>query len=277
MKSCERAKPPVVVVTPTLGTSKYLDETMASVVSQRVAIRHILVCPAGVAAELRRRYPAVEVIVEASAGGLYAAVDRGLATLSDWEWFTYINDDDLLSPAFSDVALEHCIEANFNRIAYGDVRYIDSDGRSLGLMPTERKSKYLLELFRNHMPPLTQQGTLISRSVFVALGGLASEFKLCSDTYFFIRALLADITFQYYAREVAAYRIAAGQLSAEQSRMMAETKQIDSLLFPNRPGCNEYGTVMRFRLMNWRRYMSRIRAVRLKRTSRMFLESSRRT
>ena len=47
----------LLVLTPTLGTSPYLDETVRSIERLEWPIEHVLVCPVGKIAELARRFP----------------------------------------------------------------------------------------------------------------------------------------------------------------------------------------------------------------------------
>ena len=45
----------------------------------------------------------------------------------DWQWFTYINDDDELGPEFSRIAERHFARADPEPVVYGNVRVIDED------------------------------------------------------------------------------------------------------------------------------------------------------
>lgn len=264
-----------VVVTPTLGRSKYLADTVESVAVQSEPILHILVCPESQLEELATRFPNAYVLAERGKQGLYAAVNQGLAAAGDWEWFSYINDDDLLAPGFSSVIRKHCASQE-NGIAYGDVRYIDSRGKSLGLVPVEADTRYLTSLFESGIPALTQQGTIVPRKWYDALDGFSSEYRLCADHDFWIRALLNHVPMRYYRVEVAAYRIVAGQLSANQEQMRSELRAIERRRFNRERGNPSLFIRMRFRVRNWRRYLERVIALGLVNSGDMFSGSSRR-
>src|SRR4051812_41225063 len=87
----------LLVVTPTLGSSVYLDQTVESVTSQSINILHVLVTPESMVAPLQARYRHAVVLADAGKeAGLYGAINVALTDLNqEWEWFTYINDDDL--------------------------------------------------------------------------------------------------------------------------------------------------------------------------------------
>jgi Ca2+-binding RTX toxin-like protein len=67
----------LLVVTPTLGESPWLEETISSVAAVAGAPEHVLVAPADKVAALARRYPRVAVVAEPG-GGMYAAINAGL-------------------------------------------------------------------------------------------------------------------------------------------------------------------------------------------------------
>ena len=76
----------LLVLTPTLGTSSYLGETLRSVAGLGAAVRHVLVCPPVMQDELRRRAPSAEIIADTGAG-VYAALNRGLQVGGEWDAF----------------------------------------------------------------------------------------------------------------------------------------------------------------------------------------------
>ena len=102
------ATPSLLLLTPTLGTSPYLDASVASVAGLGLSVHHLLVCPAGQTGVLGQRFPGRTVVADAGReGGLYGALNAGLAAADalglSWEWFTSLNDDVLLSPGFAEL------------------------------------------------------------------------------------------------------------------------------------------------------------------------------
>lgn len=108
----------ILVVTPTLGESPWLAETVASVAALRIPGAHVLVAPEAAVGKLAARFPGVTVVPEPG-GGMYAAVNAGLAAVQGWEAFTYINDDDLLLPGFTAVVERASHAAGTPLLAYG--------------------------------------------------------------------------------------------------------------------------------------------------------------
>ena len=55
-------------------------------------------------------------------GGLYGALNAGLAATVEtpWDWYTYINDDDLLSLGFGEMMTRHDARGDLATVAYGE-------------------------------------------------------------------------------------------------------------------------------------------------------------
>ena len=253
-----------LVITPTLGDSPFLPESVAAVRALRgkVILRHVLAVPASEVERVAEIHPDCEVIADAGReGGMYGAINRGLSSVPDWDWFTYINDDDLLTPATSRVIAAHCRSENKDVIAYGDVRNMRGDGTSLGLQTVERSPRYFRALLRQGISVFTQQGALVSREVTRKLGGFNSSLRLCGDLDFWVRAIEAGCGFKYYPGEVARFRLRAGQLSGDTHRLVEEWYAIVRGIAaePISPLQLRWAR-WRFRAMNAARYVQRIRA-----------------
>lgn len=215
----------VLVVTPTLGTSPWLAETVESVARLGLAGEHVLVAPAAAGAELARRFPAVRVVAEPG-GGMYAAINAGLRAMEDWDAFTYINDDDLLLPRFAEVVAR--IGKGGVQVGYGGVRLIDKDGRRLGAIPISPVPALNRLLYAQRIEPVYQHGTLTARAVVEAGGGFDESFRYCGDSDFYGRACLAGAKFVCATTgAVAAFRLRAGQLTKHLAAMQAEHERME--------------------------------------------------
>jgi hypothetical protein len=250
----------MLVVTPTLGTSPWLAETVASVARLPVAGRQVLVCPAAVRAELEKRFPSVQVVTEPG-GGMYAAINAGLAAVPDWEACTYLNDDDVLLPNFAAVARALAGAAGRPMIAYGGVRLIDAQGRRLGAIPVSPDPALNRALYALRIEPVYQHGTLISRAAMDALGGFDAALRFCGDSEFLARACLKDVPFvRVRGGAVAAFRLHAGQLTKNRPAMLAERAQVDAklgLLAPPPAGRRGWARLV-FRVANLPWYVERV-------------------
>jgi glycosyltransferase involved in cell wall biosynthesis len=219
-----------LVVTPTLGESAWLADTVASVAAQRSACIHVLVAPAPAVAALAARFPHTTVAPE-SGEGMYAAINAGLRAARDWDAFTYINDDDRLLPRFSavvDTAARHDNEA---LVVYGGVQLIDARGRRLGAIPISPRPAFNRSLYAQRIEPVYQHGTLFTRKAVEQLGGFDESFRFCGDSELLARACIKGVPFARAPRgEVAAFRLRAGQLTKNRAALTAERIRVDEKL-----------------------------------------------
>lgn len=252
----------LLVVTPTLGRSPWLPETVASVAASAGDARHVLVAPASEVASLAARFPRVRVEAEPR-GGMYAAINAGLAAVGDWEACTYLNDDDLLLPAFAAIRRAVCsLGGREPWIVYGGVRLIAADGRRLGAIPISSSPANNRALYAQRIEPVYQHGTVVSRAVIDRLGGFDATLRFCGDSEFLARASQAGVPFVCATRrEAAAFRLRAGQLTKDRAAMIAERKWVDTrlglLVAP--PSRTLRVARWRFRLQNLGIYLERIR------------------
>ena len=257
-------KDTLLVLTPTLGRSAFLEETRASVASLGPDVLHVMVCPLNRIADLRLRYPECRVVADAGpAGGIYGALNAGLTAVGeDWDWFTYINDDDTLGPDFGTMLRAHIHQTTPEDVTYGNVRLIDESSEPFGYVTTERNPRYLPHILHQHISPLNQQGMLFSRRVVAELGGFDLRYKLCADLDFWVRACAAGREFRYYPLEVGQFRVRPGQLSGDVGLTRLEFSEVVRRNLASPPGINELRFArLRYRWQNLPRYLTRLRRV----------------
>lgn len=268
----------LLIVTPTLGTSLYLDETMASAHNLPCRVLHVISCPANRVPELSDRYPRCRVVADAGPpGGIYGALNMALQAVANdsWDWFTYINDDDSLGNAFPEALATHLRRSEPEPVVYGNVRLIDDDSAPFGWITTEPDSSKLPLMLHQTVSPLNQQGMLFSRAVVEHLEGFDLSYKLCADLDFWVRALVAGFGFRYMPQELGRFRIRTGQLSSDIGRTRTEFREIVAHHFPDRPSASVLiAAQLRYRLINIPRYMERFRHRGL-RTSEALLSDGR--
>jgi hypothetical protein len=221
----------LLVVTPTLGTSPWLEETVASVAALPCNWGHVLVAPAARVAELRETFPRVSVLAEPG-GGMYAAINAGAAASANWDVLTYLNDDDVLLPHFAGV-VQAAVTGGGEQplIAYGGVRLIDADGQRLGAIPISAIPSHHRALYAQRLEPVFQHGTVVTRAAWARLGGFDPTLRFCGDSEFLARACVAGVPFACATRqEVAAFRLRAGQLTKHRAAMTAERTLVDEKL-----------------------------------------------
>ncbi len=258
-------KRPLLILTPTLGTSPYLEQTVRSIDQLGLPVHHVLVCPADKIAELAQRFPGRRVVADAGPeGGLYGALNAGLAASADtpWDWYTYLNDDDLLTEEFAGMLSRHAARYDLASVAYGDVRTIDEDGASLGLMTVESNPGYFPALLQGGISPVGQQGMVFGAPVVRALSGYDLRYSVCADLDFWARACAQGFKFQYHGMEVGRFRVRRGQISGDVSLLSRQMEEITRQHFatPVSSAARRFAR-WRYRCRNLPRYLGRLRVV----------------
>jgi hypothetical protein len=150
----------LLVITPTLGTSRYLNETVKSlsVVSNCSGweLCHVIVCPKLQVEQLSNRYPSSIIIIETGLG-LYSAINDCLRQFAySCDYWTYLNDDDTLRDGFTK-ALK---SVDQNSITYGTVMLIDSSGCELGEVTRLVFGRWMKYALAGRRSPINQQGAV---------------------------------------------------------------------------------------------------------------------
>ena len=257
------AEPRVLVVTPTLGESRLLDETVRSVARQGLAIRHVLSAPAARQAALRSRYLQTHVVTDLGrTGGIYGALNAALNASrdADWDWFTYINDDDALLPGFGTALRHHTRWEEPEPVIYGDVAAVDGDSRPISLVTVESDPAWIPALLQQGISPLMQQGLVMHRSVVQRLAAFDLRYRLCADLDFWLRAYAGGAAFRYYPMRLAQFRIHVGQLSGATAVTQREQAEIVRRHLPETvPAGRRRFACWRYRARNLPRYLARVR------------------
>lgn len=246
-----------LVITPTLGRSIWLTETCASVASLGAGVRHRLVCPGGVADRLSREYTACEIEV-CDESGVYAALNQGLATAGEWDFYTWINDDDLLDARGVKSGLERLRGGRSLGVVYGRVDYCDGSMRNLGPLPVESAPRRLHALFAAGLPAFSQHGTWVRRAVADRLKGFDLRYRLAGDYDYWARALVGGASFEYVPERVGFYRLRAGQLSGDIASLSKELEDSRARHFghsgPGRGRLRRWAFRLRHAPDVWRRW-----------------------
>jgi hypothetical protein len=223
----------MIIITPTLGRSLYLPETVKYCKIHAPFARHVLCCPASECDRLRRLFPHCQVLAEpAGSRGVYAALNASLrATINESEWISYINDDDSLMPGFAKI-YEKARQLTGPAIIYGEVQMISGDSQLITRMAVARRRWHIGHYFRIGRVPFTQQGTIIATAVFKQLGLFDERYSLIADTDFFQRAFAARVPIHFVKAIAARYRIRPGQLSSDIPTQKRELAQMIALYPP---------------------------------------------
>jgi hypothetical protein len=246
-----------------LGETPLLEAAVRSITLQRASIQHVIAAPAVTQEHLQQWFPDARVVPDqGKIGGLYGAINAALAgASSDWTWFTYLNDDDLLTPCVSDMLFRHLDSGAREGVIYGDVDLIDEAGKPISRITTERSPGLIPALLQEEISPLMQHGTLFRRDVVERLGGFDTRYRLCADLDFWLRAYVGGAGFRHYGLRVAQFRLRAGQLSGATATTEREQLEIVRRHLPQPlPLVRRRYARWRYRILNLPRYVARIRA-----------------
>ena len=251
----------LLIVTPTLGRSCFLEETVNCIYRLDAPIQHIISCPQDQIAVLQKRFPLSRVVADqGKEGGIYGAINAGLSAARErWDFFTYLNDDDLLGHGFGTMFERHAMASNRDTVAYGWISNIDKSGRILMGMTVGPDPRHYPALLQMGISPTGQQGMIFGREVVGALGFYSTRYKLCGDLDYWCRAMAAGFRFVFYPVEAGKFRMHEGQLSSDIETTRRELVQITNVHFPREASAVEklHAKVI-YRLYNAPRYIQRI-------------------
>lgn len=255
---------PLLVITPTLGTSRWLERTVASVAAcAGPHALHLLVAPLATHDDLQRRFPHCELVADTARSGVYAAINLGItaAFSRPWDYFTWINDDDAFAPGFTthlEAALAH--DGKEETWFYGGVRLRGPNDENLGHLAISRFSSDLVPLARLGINPLNQQGLLIPHSGLARIGRIREDMRICADVDLWLRGLRDGARFRMTCRTVAEFRLRRGQISGDVDLHRSEFAEAARALFPTPPSLlRGWLARTRFRLGNAFVYVERLR------------------
>jgi len=254
----------LLIITPTLGRSATLHETVEGVRNLALSATHVLACPSSRIPDLQGRFPHCAVIADqGKASSLWGGLNAGLQKFGpDFEWFTYINDDDLLLPGFAQMFRLHTSRSQAAPIAYGDVELIDASGEFLARMTTEKNVDWFIPHLLAGITPVTQQGMIARTGIINQVGMFDPDYTLTADLLFWVQCLQQKLAFQYYPLRVARYRIQPDQLSRDVDLAGRERDRIVGRIQPTRSQrLRRRFARLRYRILNISRYLERYRNV----------------
>ena len=251
-------KAKILVLTPTLGNRESLSKTIESV--RNIGgdlVKHIIVAPKSQIPSIKNKYGDIECLPELEGKkNIYAAINHGFNTYGkDYEYLTYINDDDYWLPDFK--LLINAIGEGYDFV-YGKVNYIlENKNGIIKPMTCSNQFKDFIPLLHCKIVLFTQQATLLKSNLFFEVGGFSEDYKLVSDTKFWADLSLLDIKYKYIPKPCAAYIHQYENLST----LNKELQTIEQIkILEQMPKCSMLKrclAVLKFRLTNFNIYLSR--------------------
>jgi glycosyltransferase involved in cell wall biosynthesis len=208
--------PRLGIVVPTLNSSATLDWTLCALRGQRDMTAEIIVADSGSedgTLDICKKWGVPTFYVPP--GNMYRAVNMGLRQM-DMEWVAYMNSDDLVYPQ-SYARMLALAEQQRADAVYGDVDFVDGEGRFRFLVKAPPPSR-LAGMFRRDHMGFQPAAVIFRRSVFQKLGGFDERYRLVADYDFFYRLTISGHKLaRVEPPSVAAFRTHASQLSSRES------------------------------------------------------------
>lgn len=218
----------VSVVIPTRNRSQLLGLALASVLEQRDVHLEVIVIDEGstdnTGVMVRSLTdPRVRLIRHDVARGKSAARNRGIAEAAG-EWIAFLDDDDLWAPDKLSRQLQ-AVNANDRRWAYTGAVNITTDHRIIGGAPPQPPDDVARALPRVNLVPGGCSSVLVSKRALPP-EGFDPRYRLCEDWDLWIRLARATPP-ACVAEPLVAYRVHAGNSSADIAALVAEFELID--------------------------------------------------
>ena len=208
-------QPDCGIVIPTLGTR--IDYLMECIQSIRNA-GYTYICVVSPDQQLGKdllKAGFVEQFVHQSGTGIANAINVAFAHLPDHIQFqSWLGDDDLLENDSMEIARQYLISNPSATAVYGKCRYIDSEGREIGVNKIGSVASRILRFGPCLIP---QPGSLIRRTSFKQIGGLDESYDCAFDLDMFIKLQSLGPT-KYVGEILSSFRWHPDSKSVQQRR-----------------------------------------------------------
>lgn len=189
--SFRSSQPLVSIVMPSFNQAQFIDESIASVLSQSYPRLELIVADGestdGTHAVLAR-WQAVDARLRwASAPdhGPAVAINKALRQVRG-TYVGWLNSDDLYTPGAVQRAVDALEYANNYMLVYGHSEHIDEDGDFIGAYPTLPPNVGIKRFADGCF--ICQPTVFFRRSMFMLLGGLDESLKTAFDLDYWLRA-----------------------------------------------------------------------------------------
>lgn len=181
-------------------------------------VKHIIIAPKKVIPTLQKEYIDIECISEPEGcKGIYPALNYAFNQYGhDYEYLTFINDDDYWLPDYRRLIDTLLNNSNIDLI-YGRVQYINESHTIIGTQTSSYQFNSIISLTKSGIIPITQQAALIRAWVYFKVGGFDESYQLIADTKFWMEVSTLKLKYKYINKECAAYMYAKGQLTSQKN------------------------------------------------------------
>lgn len=248
----------ILVITATLGNRSSLARTIESVRNVNTGnIKHVVVAPVKKITEIKAQYN-IECLPEPEGEkGIYAALNHGFYTYAkDYDYITFINDDDYWLPSFHKMIdiLDKNPSIDF---IYSKTLYVNESNQVFRKQSCSNQFYSFLDLFHRGIILCTQQTTLLRSELFFKIGGFDESYKLVADTKFWIELSLLKPKYKYLNDFTTCYTIQDGQLSSDKTIQNREHCKLKKE-YPAKENIRMRMVEFKYRLINITNYIQRL-------------------
>lgn len=248
----------ILVITATLGDRSSLSRTIESVRNINAGnISHVIVAPESRISEIEGKYKIKCIPEPKGKKGIYAALNYGFYTYAkDYDYITFINDDDYWLPSFGKMIDILNKDSSIDFI-YSKTLYVDENNRVFRKQSCSNQFYSFLNLFHRDIILFTQQTTLLRSELFFKIGGFDESYKLIADTKFWIELSLLKPNYRYFDDFTACYTIQDNQLSSDKTVQGKEHYRLKKE-YPVKDNIGMRIAEFKYRLINIRNYIQRL-------------------
>lgn len=198
--------PLVSIITPSYNQSRYIEETIQSVIGQNYAKIEYIIIDGGSndgSIEIIKRYDgSLKDWISEPDQGQTDAINKGFAR-TNGEILAWINSDDTYLPTAVSEAVDFLIKFPDVGMVYGDANLIDENGKVIGKFPARQTDYKRLRRGYVHIP---QQASFFRAELWKKVGPLDPSFYFAMDYDLWVRiSRLAPI--RYLPKTWANFRI----------------------------------------------------------------------
>ena len=209
-----KEKPLVSIVTPSFNQSRYLEETIQSVLSQTYPNLEYLVIDGGStdgSVDIIQRYAAeLAYWVSEPDRGQSDALNKGFQ-IARGDVLAWLNADDIYYPTAVQEAVEYLVAHPGIGLVYGDCDLIDEKGQKIGQFDARQTNYHRLMQGRGNIP---QPAAFWQRSLWDRLGPLDTSFQFAMDYDLWLRFARAS-EIRYVPQRWAGFRMHEGTKTSQ--------------------------------------------------------------
>ncbi len=199
--AADKEQPSISVITISLNSERYIEDTIVSVQSQSYSNLEYLVIDGGSrdgTLNIIERYAhGIDKWISAPDEGIADAMNKGIAMASG-EYLMFLHSDDYLLNPDSLSSAAALLDRKVDVAAFS--LYLDYGDRKVFTPP--QRLRFLLNLKAG----IRHQAALCRRELFERIGWFDKQFKICMDYDFFLRAHRAGAAFRNFSLPISVMR-----------------------------------------------------------------------